>query len=134
MTVGVYGLVALIVKMDDAGFWLMRRPGTGPIVSVQRALGESLVSVAPGMMKLLGLLGTVAMFLVGGGIIVHGVPLLGGLSAQFQQYVLESAPLALLAPAAPVIFDALCGVLTGAVVLAFVLLGSRLFRAGGARS
>lgn len=68
MTLGVYGFVAGIVKLDDAGLYLSRRP------SPLKQLGLSLVSLAPWLMKLLSILGTVAMFLVGGGIVLHGLP------------------------------------------------------------
>lgn len=68
MTLGVYGFVAGIVKLDDAGLYLSRRP------SPLKQLGLLLVSLAPWLMKLLSVLGTVAMFLVGGGIVLHGLP------------------------------------------------------------
>lgn len=71
MTIGVYGLVLGIVKLDDIGFLLIAR---GPGVS--RRVGLLLVNAAAPLMRLLGVLGTVAMFLVGGGILVHSVPLL----------------------------------------------------------
>ena len=70
MTVGVYGLVAGIVKLDDLGLALSRRGGaTG-------ALGRGILRAAPWLMKGLSVAGTAAMFLVGGGILVHGVPAL----------------------------------------------------------
>lgn len=71
MTVGVYGLVAGIVKLDDAGLWLSQRAS-----AAQRALGRGLLTMAPWLMKALSVLGTAAMFLVGGQILVHGVPAL----------------------------------------------------------
>jgi uncharacterized protein len=71
MTVGVYGLVAGIVKLDDAGLWLSRRPGTAA-----QAVGRAVLVAAPWLMKALSVAGTAAMFLVGGGILVHGVPAL----------------------------------------------------------
>jgi hypothetical protein len=71
MTVGVYGLVAGIVKLDDAGLWLSRRPN-----AAAQALGRAVLVAAPWLMKALSVAGTAAMFLVGGGILVHGVPLL----------------------------------------------------------
>jgi predicted DNA repair protein MutK len=70
MTVGVYGLVAGIVKLDDAGLALSRRTG------LQRALGAGIVRLAPYLMKALSIAGTAAMFLVGGGILTHGIPIL----------------------------------------------------------
>jgi uncharacterized protein len=72
MTVGVYGLVAGIVKLDDAGLYLSRREDAG-----SRALGRGILAAAPWLMKGLSIAGTAAMFLVGGGILVHGVPALG---------------------------------------------------------
>ena len=71
MTVGVYGLVAAIVKLDDAGAWLTARegPGRGPL----RALGRGLLVLAPRLLRSLGIVGTVAMFLVGGGILLHSL-------------------------------------------------------------
>ena len=70
MTIGVYGLVALIVKMDDAGLWLTTKK-----TKVLQILGRGLVSASAPLMKLLGWVGTVAMFLVGGGIIAHNISL-----------------------------------------------------------
>jgi predicted DNA repair protein MutK len=69
ITAGVYGLVAGIVKLDDLGLWLSRRPGSGA-----QAVGRGVLAAAPLLMKTLGVVGTAAMFLVGGGILVHGVP------------------------------------------------------------
>ncbi len=108
MTVGVYGLVAAIVKIDDLGLWLSRRDG-----AAWQALGRGLVAAAPGLMKLLSVAGTVAMFLVGGGILVHGLPPV--------HHLLEAVPngLGWLAEGA-------VGLAAGALVLALVLLGQRL--------
>jgi len=69
MTVGVYGLVAGIVKLDDAGLYLSQREDAG-----SRALGRGILAAAPWLMKALSIAGTAAMFLVGGGILVHGIP------------------------------------------------------------
>ena len=71
MTAGVYGLVAAIVKLDDVGLHLSRQAAT-----LQNALGRGLLAFAPWMMKALSVVGTAAMFLVGGGILMHGLPLL----------------------------------------------------------
>lgn len=73
MTVFVYGLVAAIVKLDDAGLALLRRPGQGAWRRAQRAIGRRIVNAAPALMRLLSVLGTAAMFLVGGGILVHAI-------------------------------------------------------------
>jgi uncharacterized protein len=72
MTIGVYGLVGGIVKLDDAGMALTRRAS-----GAAQALGRGLLVFAPWLMKALSVLGTAAMFLVGGGILLHGVPALG---------------------------------------------------------
>jgi uncharacterized protein len=74
MTVGVYGLVAAIVKMDDAGLWLSRRHAKGLL----HQLGRGLLAAAPQLMKLLAVVGTAAMFLVGGGILTHSLHLTEG--------------------------------------------------------
>jgi hypothetical protein len=68
MTVGVYGLVAAIIKIDDLGLLLARRRGAS------RSIGLLLLRTAPALMRLLSIAGTVAMFLVGGGIVAHGLP------------------------------------------------------------
>ena len=72
MTLGVYGLVAGIVKLDDLGLYLSRKTG-----SATQAIGRGILRLAPWLMKALSVVGTAAMFLVGGGILVHGVPQLG---------------------------------------------------------
>ena len=110
MTIGVYGLVAGIVKLDDAGLWLSRRAGAG-----QQALGRALLRAAPMLMKALSVVGTAAMFLVGGGILSHGI-------APLHHAV--DAMVALVGPVAaallPLLVDAVVGVLAGAAVLLVV--------------
>lgn len=71
MTVGVYGLVGAIVKIDDAGLLLLRRADAGVIADAMRAVGRGLLWFAPRLMKTLTVVGTLAMFLVGGGILLH---------------------------------------------------------------
>ena len=133
MTVGVYGLVAGIVKIDDAGLWLSRRGGDGGLKKAQRALGRGLLRGAPWLMKALSVLGTAAMFLVGGSIISHGLPPLHHL-AESAAAAVASWPVAgaLLRPLAGVLIDALVGVLAGALAVAVVTLMQRL-RAAVAR-
>lgn len=75
-TVGVYGFVAMIVKIDDLGLYLLRKSLTGTFDKSQRMMGRALLRFAPLLMKALAIVGTAAMFLVGGGIIAHGVPFL----------------------------------------------------------
>jgi predicted DNA repair protein MutK len=118
MTVGVYGFVAGIVKLDDLGLWLSRRAS-----GLQQALGRGIVAAAPWLMKGLSIAGTAAMFLVGGGILVHGVPPLH----HAIQHAVE--PLGGLASAVlPTLADGLLGVVAGALVLAGVTGFQRLRR------
>ena len=122
MTVGVYGLVAGIVKLDDAGLHLSRRPG------LQRRLGEGIVTLAPWLMKGLSIVGTIAMFLVGGGIMIHGIP--GAHHAiEHLQHPVAAIPGA--ASIVGIVADLLCGVVAGGIVVGMVELGRRLFRPRG---
>ncbi len=81
ITVGVYGLVALIVKMDDAGLHLIQQEGNG-----KKAVGRFLLSAAPKLMKFLSIAGTIAMFLVGGGILQHNIEPLHHLIEQLTHF------------------------------------------------
>ncbi len=110
MTAGVYGLVAAIVKLDDAGLWLTRRAG-----NVAQSLGRAILAAAPWLMKLLSIAGTAAMFLVGGGILVHGWP---ALHHAIGSLVPGSG--GLLGAVLPMLLDGLVGMAAGAVVLALV--------------
>ncbi len=107
MTVGVYGLVAGIVKLDDAGLYLSERPGAFP-----RSLGRAILWFAPWLMKTLSIAGTAAMFLVGGGIITHGIPPV--------HHAIENAvhsvgqPLAALIPP---LLNGIAGLIAGIIVL-----------------
>ncbi len=115
MTVGVYGLVAGIVKLDDAGLYLSQRKAAW-----QQALGNVILKAAPLLMKTLSVVGTAAMFLVGGGILVHGVPVVGHTIEQSTQgmgwigTLLNSGA------------GALVGLLAGTVVVGLVHAAKRL--------
>jgi uncharacterized protein len=106
MTVGVYGLVAGIVKMDDAGLALMKSGSSGA-----QAFGRGLVAFAPKLMKFLSVAGTVAMFTVGGSIIAHGIPAV-------EQFVKAIAGTGALAGVWSFILDGVVGVIVGAVCVA----------------
>jgi uncharacterized protein len=127
MTVGVYGLVAGIVKLDDAGLYLMQKQGQGAWQAAQRWFGGFLMIFAPWLMKFLAVVGTVAMFMVGGGILVHGFHVLDEgikyLAAQAGEIATVGPALAALAPTFGGI---VIGIVAGAAVLAVVALGSRL--------
>jgi predicted DNA repair protein MutK len=127
MTVGVYGLVAGIVKLDDAGLYLTRREGSGAWSSFLRWLGGALLVFAPWLMKALSIVGTVAMFMVGGGILVHNLHLLETLVATVGGRAGDIPGIGgLLAWLTPTLGSMLVGVIAGAVVLAVVSLWQRL--------
>ncbi|MDR4754440.1 DUF808 domain-containing protein [Klebsiella quasipneumoniae] len=116
VTIGVYGLVGVIVKLDDMGYWLAEKRST-----LAQWLGKGLLAVAPWLMKLLSVVGTLAMFLVGGGIVVHGIAPL--------HHAIEhwSAGLGgMLAALLPMVVNLVLGFIIGAVVLAGVKAVSRL--------
>jgi hypothetical protein len=115
MTVGVYGLVAAIVKLDDAGAWLLERGGR-----LQVAVGRALLLAAPKLMKALTVVGTAAMFLVGGGILMHGMP--GG-HAITHAVEAAAGPLAVVVTS---LADMLLGVVAGALALAAMKLVDRV--------
>jgi predicted DNA repair protein MutK len=127
MTVGVYGIVAGIVKLDDIGLFLSRSTVRAWYGQFQRTLGEWILRAAPVLMKLLSIAGTAAMFLVGGGILTHGLPALHQLSTDGSAgFAMVGGLAPLLQALWPVLFDALTGVLSGAAALAVVAIGKRL--------
>jgi hypothetical protein len=115
MTAGVYGLVAGIVKLDDMGLYLSNTES-----KLKQALGRVLLAAAPWLMKALSVLGTLAMFLVGGGIIVHGLP--------FLHHGIENmaGQLGWAHSIAAAILNALAGIAAGVIVLVVVSIASRL--------
>jgi len=128
MTVGVYGLVAGIVKLDDMGAWLTRKAdGGGAAAAMQRALGAAIVNTAPWLMKGLSIAGTIAMFLVGGGILTHGIPGVHHLIER-ASHSLASIPGAggVLSALLPTVANLLVGVVAGSLILALVMLVKKL--------
>lgn len=125
MTVGVYGLVAGIVKLDDFGLYLSRRAS-----AAAQSLGRGILWLAPWLMKLLSVVGTAAMFMVGGGILTHGIP---GAHELIHHWVeaIAAAPAvgAVLALLAPTLIDALFGVLVGALVVVLVSVAAKAWGA-----
>ena len=116
MTIGVYGLVAGIVKLDDLGLWLAETSK-----GIGKSIGHGIVRAAPYLMKTLSVVGTAAMFLVGGGILVHGIaPLHHGVEAFAADNggVLVST-----------LINGVLGVVAGAVVLAVVSVAGKLWKA-----
>ncbi|WP_332672942.1 DUF808 domain-containing protein [Aromatoleum sp.] len=129
MTVGVYGFVAGIVKLDDAGLYLSRQPGGGAFAGVKRATGAAILKAAPWLMKSLSVAGTAAMFLVGGGILAHGVPALHhGIEALADRAADLPAVGGVLQALTPSLLNAGVGLLAGAVVVAAVTVLQRMRR------
>ena len=119
MTVGVYGFVGAIVKMDDLGLYLLQK-GSG----IARAIGKGLLLTAPKLMKALTVIGTAAMFLVGGGILTHGLP---PVHHAIEAMAEMAAPLGWLVS---MLLDAVVGMIGGAIALGVVKAGSKLFARG----
>ena len=123
MTIGVYGLVAGIVKLDDGGLYLAQCQGRNLLAALKRKIGFGILKFAPYMMKSLSVVGTAAMFLVGGAILTHGIPgvhhwiehTAGTLNNGFLQSVL------------PALLNGLFGVIAGAVALLLFAAIQRVF-------
>ena len=120
LTVAVYGLVAGIVKMDDLGLYWNRSKS-----AVKRKIGAILLVAAPKLMKFLSVAGTIAMFLVGGAIIVHGWPLLHHALGSVEHSVGTFFDLP-----AGMLFEMVVGIATGAVCLAGFMLGKKMLGKG----
>ncbi|SFN63138.1 hypothetical protein SAMN05216516_11261 [Izhakiella capsodis] len=114
VTVGVYGIVAAIVKLDDLGLWLNQRTS-----ALMQGVGGMLLAFAPLLMKLLSAVGTLAMFLVGGGIIIHGIPVIHHLIGRWSQGMGKLAA-ALITNGSSLVLGLLLGM---AVVLVVNLIG-----------
>jgi hypothetical protein len=124
MTVGVYSLVALIVKLDDIGLHYMQQ-GAG----LQATLGEWLVNFAPKLLKVLSFVGTAAMFLVGGGILVHGLPFFHHLVEDAALYSVDIPTLGtLLSGTTTMVLQGLFGVLAGFACVSVMALVERFRR------
>lgn len=112
ITLFVYGLVALIVKLDDIGLWMMQKPS-----AFSQSIGKSLLFIMPWFMKSLSVIGTIAMFLVGGGIFTHSVP--------YIHHIIEGLqlPTSLLS-----IADLVVGIIVGSIACAIILPAMKLFK------
>lgn len=121
MTVGVYGLVAAIVKLDDAGRYLVAR-GKAGAPAVYGALGAGILRAAPWLMKALGVAGTIAMFLVGGGIVTHALPYLHDALARYTE------ALGVFGAVLGTVADFAAGVVTGGLAVGIWSLAQRARR------
>ena len=121
ITVGVYGLVGGIVKLDDAGVYLSGRSGEGPVDALARRLGAGILWLAPRFMKLLSVVGTAAMFLVGGGILAHGLPWIEHSLAGIRERTADATGLeAVLVALTPTLTAAVVGIAAGALLVAAI--------------
>ena len=110
ITVGVYGLVAGIVKLDDGGLYLTQQDS-----ELAQKIGRGILWLAPYMMKTLSILGTIAMFLVGGGILVHGIPLVYN---AIEHFAMDFGGLS--TTLIPMLANGLIGLLAGALLVAVI--------------
>ncbi|MDQ9012129.1 DUF808 domain-containing protein [Acinetobacter gerneri] len=124
MTVGVYGFVAMIVKIDDLGLYLTKKVST-----VQQSIGRGLLAFAPILMKTLTFVGTIAMFLVGGGIINHAVPVLHHLTENTVDHI-EHIPSVgnIIGAVTPTLLNFGLGIIAGFVVLLIVKLFGKIWK------
>ena len=121
MTVGVYGLVAGIVKLDDAGLLLSERKGEGAMSALSRGFGRGVVAFAPWLMKFLSVAGTAAMFLVGGGILSHGISWIGHwVEGMTTRGAGLSGIEGMLAATTPMLTNFVVGMVAGALAVALV--------------
>ncbi|HOY86859.1 MAG: DUF808 domain-containing protein [Methylotenera sp.] len=116
MTVGVYGLVAGIVKLDDLGLYMMMRKGKSFFKQLVRKVGTWLLNLTPYLMRTLSILGTAAMFLVGGSIIGHGIPTLHHLTE----------PMSNISALLPILFDGVLGLVVGAICVALFTIYTKI--------
>lgn len=127
MTVGVYGLVAGIVKLDDGGLYLSQKNGESRWRRFQRGMGKTILKAAPYLMKGLSVAGTAAMFMVGGGILIHGIP---GAHAQIHDLAQSTGTVPVIGgiveSVLPLLVDALAGIVAGAAALASLSVARRI--------
>ena len=126
ITFGVYGLVAGIVKLDDVGLYMLKKSVSGSFNDLQRFVGRSLLIIAPLLMKFLSIVGTAAMFLVGGGILVHSIEIIHHATDSLMSAL--GVPLeGLVAALVPVLVEGTVGLIAGALVLAVVALVAKVW-------
>jgi predicted DNA repair protein MutK len=127
MTFGVYGLVAGIVKLDDLGLHLMLKKGSSFYKQLLRKVGEKLLAAAPYLMRILTILGTAAMFVVGGSIIGHGIPALHHWTEQTAEHLATIPAIGgIISTITPMLIDALFGLLVGAICVVLFEIANKL--------
>ena len=116
MTIGVYGFVAMIVKIDDLGLYLTRKS-----TKLKQMLGRGLLVFAPKLMKTLSVVGTIAMFLVGGGIIAHVIPLIHHLTEDTIDYMEHIPNMGhIIGSLVPMLINLVIGFVAGLIVILIV--------------
>ena len=123
MTVGVYGFVAMIVKIDDLGLYL-----TQQVSSFKQTIGRGLLAFAPKLMKALTIVGTLAMFLVGGGIVTHTIPVFHHFTEESVDYI-DHIPAVghFIGALTPTLINFVVGFIAGLIVLVVVSVVSKMF-------
>ena len=124
MTIGVYGLVAMIVKIDDLGLYLNQQTS-----SVKQTIGRGLLAFAPKLMKTLTIVGTLAMFLVGGGIITHAIPVFHHFTEDSVEYI-DHIPTVghFIGALTPTLINFVIGFVAGLIVVLVVSMISKLLK------
>lgn len=122
MTVGVYGLVAGIVKLDDGGLYLIKCQGKNITAGLKRNLGLAILKFAPYMMKTLSVVGTAAMFLVGGAILTHGIPS----AHHWIEHASSTLSSGFMQSASSLILNGIFGILAGILALILFTMTQRL--------
>ena len=119
-TVGVYGFVAAIVKIDDAGLYLIKTSEDKSTITatIKNAIGQGLLAFAPRLMKALTIIGTIAMFMVGGGILMHGIP---GAEDTIH-HITEGINNVIVTTLLPMFAGALVGIISGGILVALMSL------------
>lgn len=134
MTTAVYGLVAGIVKLDDVGIYLMQKKGTGFFKQVARKVGAKLLAFAPILMRTLSVVGTAAMFLVGGSIIGHNIPAVHHLVEHLIENISHIPTFGkVLAMITPLLIDAIIGLVVGAICVGVFTVFGKLFKKSAAQ-
>ena len=119
ITLGVYGLVAALVKMDDVGLYMLRKSLTGSMNTLQRFIGRALLVAAPALMKTLAVVGTVAMFLVGGGILTHSIGFLHIITDWFTALIPDASLVM------SILADGVVGIAAGVIIALVVTMLSQ---------
>jgi predicted DNA repair protein MutK len=125
ITVGVYGLVAAIVKLDDLGLYLLKQSLSGSFSNIKRSFGRGLLIFAPLLMKTLGIVGTIAMFLVGGGIIVHSIDFIHHIVSDLVSWANSLMGIDIKGVIS-IVIEGLVGIIAGAIILPIVSVALKL--------